>query len=166
DETLARLQESVAEYLGRPVDAFRLAARAVELVGHIFLFLIVGFYFVVDADRIGDFLLRLVPPEHRARVASIGDRVHPQLGRYLRGQLLLVLLMSAVTWVVLHFIFQLRFALPVAIATGILEIIPIIGPITAAAIAASIALTTAGLQHAIWIVVAYTVLRQIEDQLV
>jgi predicted PurR-regulated permease PerM len=121
---------------------------------------------VLDGDRIGNFLLRLIPPEHRARVASIGDRVHLQIGRYLRGQLLLIVLMSAVSWVVLHFLFQLRFALPVAILTGVLEVIPIVGPIAAAAVAASIALTTIDLQHAIWIVVAYTVLRQIEDQLV
>lgn len=166
DEVYKRAQEAVAEYLGRPSDALHLVVATIEFVAHLLLFLIVSFYFIVDAEKIGDFTLRLLPPEHRDRARSVAGRVHGQLGRYLQGQLFLIVLMSTVTWIALQFVFNLRFALPIAILTGVLEVIPIIGPITATAIAASVALTTLGLWPMVWVIVAYTVLRQLEDQLV
>lgn len=93
-------------------------------------------------------------------------RVHGILGRYIRGQLYLVLLMAGVTWVALSLVFHLRFALPIGLATGLLEIIPLVGPVIAATVAASVGLTQGGPELAIGIVVFYTIARQVEDQLV
>jgi predicted PurR-regulated permease PerM len=54
----------------------------------------------------------------------------------------------------------------VAILTGILEIIPVVGPITAGAIAATIGFSQGGASQAAAIAIVYFVLRQVEDQLV
>src|SRR5207244_3146647 len=83
-----------------------------------------------------------------------------------RGQLFLIVLMSAVTYVVLTFVFRLPFAVAIAFATGLLEVIPLLGPILATTIAASVALAHGGPGLALAVIVAYFVLRQIEDQVV
>ncbi len=59
--------------------------------------------------------------------------VHVLLGQYLRGRLLLVGIMSAVTFVTLEWFFRLPYALWIAILTGLLEVIPLVGPLAAAA---------------------------------
>ena len=92
--------------------------------------------------------------------------IHRVLGRWLRGQLLLIVLVAAVVYVILGPIMGLRYALAIGILTGILEIIPLVGPILAAGIAAVDAVAQGGLSTAALVIVIYTVLRQIEDQLV
>ena len=66
------------------------------------------------------------------------------LGRYLRGQLVLIVLMSMVTFLVLEWVFHLPYALWIGILTGVLEIIPLIGPITAGTIAATVGFSQGG----------------------
>ena len=92
--------------------------------------------------------------------------IHEVLGRWLRGQLLLVALVSIVVYVILGPILHLRYALAIGILTGVLEVIPLIGPVVAAAIAATDAFAQSGTQTAIVVIVIYVVLRQVEDQLV
>ena len=161
-----QLSESIRDYLGSPRDAFHAAEQALELVLNLLLTLLAVFYFLLDGRRLGSYILRFVPHEQRTHVCAVAPRVHAVLGRYLGGQALLVVLMSTVTFLVLHFVFHLRFALPIAIATGLLEVIPVVGPIAAGAIACVVALGQDGVSQALWVALAYLVLRQAEDQLI
>jgi predicted PurR-regulated permease PerM len=161
-----RVTDSLREALGRPTDALHAAEQLVEAVLQVVLTLLAIFYLLLDGWRLGRFVLRFVPPEHRGHVEAIAPRIHRVLGRYLGGQALLIGLMSAVTFVVLEFVFHLRFALPIAVATGFLEVIPVVGPIAAGAIACVVALSQHGLQSALWVALAFLVLRQVEDQFV
>jgi predicted PurR-regulated permease PerM len=47
-----------------------------------------------------------------------------------------------------------------------LEVIPLVGPVVAATMAASVALTQGGPQFALGVVIFYTIARQAEDQIV
>ncbi len=97
---------------------------------------------------------------------ATGGGPHPcRLGRYLRGQLYLILIMSVASYIVLR-IFDVPYALPIAIGTGILEIVPFVGPIIAGTLASLVALSTHGVGPMIGVVIAYFILRQIEDQIV
>jgi predicted PurR-regulated permease PerM len=161
-----RITGSLRDGLGRPGDALHAAEQAVELILNLLLMLLALFYFLMDGKKLGSFVLRFVPEEQRGHLAVVGPRIHGILGRFLGGQAVLVALMSAVTFLMLHFVFQLRFALPIAVATGFLEVIPVIGPITAGAIACVVALGQGGIAQAAWVALAYLVLRQVEDQFV
>ena len=161
-----RITAAIRDALGRPSDAFHAAEQALDVVLNILLTLLAIFYFLLDGRRLGRFILRFVPPEQRSHVIIVAPRIHRILGRYLGGQALLVALMSTVTFLVLHFVFQLRFALPIAIATGFLEIIPVIGPISAGTIACIVALGQDGPTQALWVALAYLILRQVEDQFI
>ncbi len=162
DQVLHTLREN----LGGPTDAFRLAEAALHGVLEFFLFLIVLFYLLKDWNKLGQAALLLAPVESRAHIQKIVTRIHVILGRYVRGQLALIALMSAVTWIFLRFVFNLRFALPIAIATGFLEVIPLLGPAVAATIAAVVGFSQGGGQFALWVIVFYTIARHVEDYLV
>ncbi len=164
---LAQLtREQLNELLGSPTDAFQLVHVAVEWIARLFLTLIALFYFLLDGRRFGPYVERFIPAERREHVRVVARGIHVVLGRFLRGQLYLIVLMSIVNYVVLEFVFGLPYALPIAIVSGILEVIPLIGPIAAGAIASAVALVHGGPGPMIGVIVAYVVLRQIEDQFV
>ena len=134
-------------------------------LGLILVFLSLA-YMLIDGPNFFRYVLRFVPSEHRAHLEYLSNEIHRVLGRYLRGQLVLIGLMSAVTFVALEWLFRLPYALWVAILTGILEIIPLIGPITAGAIACTVGFAQGGPSEAAELAITYFVLRQVEDQLV
>ncbi len=161
-----RIDAAVADVLGSPGEALHAAQMAIELALSTLLAILALVYFLADGHRLGAFLLRFVPVEHRARTEWVAREVHAVLGRYLRGQLLLVGIMAAVTFTVLELVFRLPFALWIAILTGFLEIVPLVGPVIAGAIASSVGFAQGGPAEAGWIALTYLILRQVEDQLV
>jgi predicted PurR-regulated permease PerM len=166
-QTLAdRLLAAARDGLGRPTEALHLAESVIQGVFDAFLVLVVLFYLLLDWPRLIAFAFRFVPADRRTQVGGLASGVHAVLGRYIRGQLILVFLMAAVTWVVLGMVFHLRYAFPIALATGLLEVIPLVGPVVAAVAAAGVGLTQGGPQMAFGIVVFFAVARQVEDQVV
>ncbi|MBI3965221.1 MAG: AI-2E family transporter [Chloroflexi bacterium] len=164
-ELAARINAIMAETLDRPTDALNVVRAAVELAVRTVITLIALAYLLVDGHRFGMFLFRFVPADHRDRVDKIAGDIHLALGRYLRGQLLLIVIMSAVTYACLEWWFHLPYALPIAIASGFLEIIPLIGPVMAGGIAAAVGFAHGGVAEAGWLALLYLVLRQAEDHM-
>lgn len=160
-----QIQDSLTHLLG-PGDAINVARSVGEATLKAVLVLIVAFYFLVDGGRFRDVVVGLFPLGYRARTVALLADIHTVLGRWLRGQLLLIVLVAAVVYVILGPVIGLRYALALGILTGVLEIIPLVGPIIAAAIAAIDAVTQGGLQLAGVVIVVYIVVRQVEDQLV
>jgi predicted PurR-regulated permease PerM len=144
-------------------------------IGHFLLellvFLIATFFLLRDAPRLFQWFRRILPPSQRNELIPLFAQVNTLLGRYVRGQMFLIGVMSTATFIGLS-ILQVPFVLLLAIMTGVLEVIPIVGPITAGAIACLVALghpAPWGLSQ-IWYVVIvavmYTVLRHAEDYFV
>jgi predicted PurR-regulated permease PerM len=161
-----RLDLALRDELGTPSQAVQAVRVGFELILAIILVFLSLAYLLIDGHTFWRYLLRFVPPEHRPHVEMLAGQIHRVLGRYLRGQLVLIALMSTVTFTVLEWGFRLPYALWIAILTGVLEIIPLIGPITAGAIAATIGFSQGGPSEAAGLAIAYIVLRQVEDQLV
>lgn len=130
------------------------------------LVIIVSFYLLLSGNKLGKYMLTFMPSDNRERTGYIAGRIQTVLGAYLRGQLLLIILMSIVSFLILQFVFQVPYAVPLGIITGFLEILPLLGPAIAAALAASVALAAHGPGAAIGVIVAYLILRELEDQLV
>ena len=98
-------------------------------------------------------------------------RINSVLGRYVRGQVILIAIMATATSIGLS-VLQVPFSLLLGFLTGVLETIPFVGPITAGTIAVLVALghpapfgwTQVG--YAGVVAVMYTVLRHVEDYFV
>ncbi len=157
---------SVRESLGTPTTAIHVASAFAEFVLSAFLALIVSIYLLLDSERVGHFFIRLIPADRQIEVAAVSEEIHRTLGRYLLGELILIGIVSTASFLGLEFLFHLRYALPLAVATGFLEIIPFLGPVLAGSIAAALALLQGGPGLAVGIIVFYTVIRQVEDQIV
>jgi predicted PurR-regulated permease PerM len=160
------IQARISGLISSPGDAAHLASQVGQIGLEAILALIVTFYFLVDGPMIRDRAIQLLPADHVSRTTVLMDRIHDVLGKWLRGQAFLIVLVSAVVYVALGPILHLPYALGIAILTGILEIIPLIGPLIATAIAATDAFARGGGQVAAVVVVIYFVLRQVEDQIV
>lgn len=74
-------------------------------------------------------ILWLVPPHLRPRVRALAMEVDPMLGSYLRGIFVVVLFTAGVTYIVTGLIFHVRLAIFLSLAVGLLELIPVIGPV-------------------------------------
>ncbi|MGD0017905.1 MAG: AI-2E family transporter [Candidatus Limnocylindrales bacterium] len=165
-DVAAQIRSSLLGTVQTPSGAFHLAEQAVEVALQTILALIVTFYFLLDGRRFGLFALRFLDRSQRADALRIAHRIHVVLGRWLRGQLLLIGLVAVVLYVILGPILHVPYALALSILSGVLEIIPLVGPIIAAALAGTVAFATRGTDTTIAVLAAYLLVRQIEDQIV
>lgn len=144
-------------------------------LGHFLLefliFLIAMFLTLRDAPRFLGFIQRNLPVAHRREVVQVLRDTNTMLGRYIRGQLILVVLMSSVTTIGLT-ILGVPYSVLLGVMTGFLETVPFVGPITAGAIACLVALGHPNpfgwsqLAYVAVVAIMYTVLRHAEDYLV
>jgi predicted PurR-regulated permease PerM len=88
------------------------------------------------------------------------------LGRYLRGVFVVVLFTTTVTWVVTGPVFHVQHALFLALAVGLLELIPVVGPIVSFILFGLVAVQQTGYGEVIGFGVFAVGLRLVIDQLV
>ena len=162
----AAIHGAIDNMTALPGEALHVASLVVEVALQGVLVLIVTFYLLVDGHRIRGWMLELIPAGERQRTAEILDHIQATLSRWLRGQMLLVALVAIVSYLFLGPILHVPYALAIALLTGFLEIIPLVGPVIAAALAMTSALVAAGPSLAVAVAVGYFVIRQVEDQLV
>ena len=153
----------------------RNALPVVVGAGHFLLqfliFLIATFLTLRDAPRFLNFIQRNLPQEHRSEILHVLRDTNAMLGRYIRGQLILVLLMSTITTIALT-ILGVPYSVLLGVLTGVLETIPFVGPITAGAIACLVALghpnpfDWSQIAYVTVVAAMYTILRHAEDYLV
>lgn len=98
-------------------------------------------YFLLrDFDRIRDSLYRTLPSAIRDDVASILRMLDHTIGDYLRGQIVLMIVVGIMQTIAMTLL-GLDYALLLGFIAGLLEIIPNIGPTLAAIPAITVALT-------------------------
>ncbi len=149
----------------QPGQVREVAQRTLGVLINIVIWFFATFYLLLNGRRSVAYLSRFVPDDYVGQVRRIAGRIHVVLGRYLRGQLYLILIMSVLSYIVLR-IFAVPYALPIAIGSGILEIIPFVGPIIAGALASLVALSTHGVGTMVGVIIAYFILREFEDQII
>ncbi len=138
---------------------------AIELV----IYLVASFYFIVYGDKFINSLRSLLTRRYHSEFDRLLVEINATLGRYIRGQALLVVIMSVASFVALT-ILDVKYALIVSVLTGFLELIPLIGPWSAGAIAVSVALFQdsapfgwTNFTLAVVVALTYFALRQFED---
>ena len=160
DRRLERLPQP--EQFVDPAIAVTLIGVEIAL-GLLFVFAAAA-YWIFERDDAVRFVTSLLPRPHRKVVRDTWDLIDLKLGAYVRGQALLIVLVATVLSVCFWAI-GLPFWLLIAIFAGIVEIVPVIGPLTAGALAVGVGLTESiGVAVAAGLVVL--VVRLLEDYLV
>jgi predicted PurR-regulated permease PerM len=132
-----------------------------------FLTVVLLCYFLVSGKSVARGLFWLVPPSRRPLVAQIGRRLDPVLKRYFVGLFVIVIYAVIAAYIGLGLILGIDHAFLLALLTGILETIPIIGSTMAAIVAGLVSLHTATGLSSIFAFALYAVLLRLSiDQIV
>jgi predicted PurR-regulated permease PerM len=99
---------------------------AFAIFGNAVLIPVALFYLLMDWHRFVARLFEFVPPHQRAGVDSFADEADAVLGQYLRGQLLVMGVLSIYYSAGLS-LFGLDLALPIGIFTGLAVFVPYVG---------------------------------------
>jgi len=125
--------------------------------------IVVSFYLLLYHDRFEKLIVHLFPQDKEEQARETFLKIEEKLGKWLRGQLVLSLLIGVLSWIFLTLI-GIEYALPLAFIAGLLEIIPMIGPVIAAVPAIIVALTISpGL--AVTVIIGYIVIQTIESNI-
>lgn len=142
---------------------------AVNRTISVLVFLVASFYFLRDGHKFIAGFFRLFPKKVSQEIETVSLKINSVLGNYLRGQLLLVIIMAGLTYVGLTII-GVRYALILSIFTGFAEIVPYVGPVVAALVAMGVAFgdqmsrfNQLPLIDLVSVGALYFVLRQLED---
>jgi len=131
-----------------------------------FLSVVMLFYFLVSGERIAQGILWIAPPHRRALIRRIWARLDPVLLRYFIGMIVVVIYATVASYVGLGFFLGIQHAVLLALLTGVLETVPVIGPTSAAFIAGLVSLQTAtGIMSIVNYALYATALRLSIDQL-
>ncbi|HEY5313655.1 MAG TPA: AI-2E family transporter [Pirellulales bacterium] len=125
------------------------------------LTVLLAFYWSLEGDRSVRALLLWLPADKRNTGREVFTMLQEKLGAYIRGQSLLCVIVGSLA-LVAYLIIGLPQALALACMVGVLEAIPIFGPVLGAVPALLTALAEAP-SMAIWVLVANTAIQQIEN---
>ena len=132
-----------------------------------FLTIVLLFYFLVSGHTVASGVFWIVPPHRRPLVSRIWKRLDPVLMRYFVGVFVIVVYATAAAYVGLGVILGIKHAVLLALLTGILETVPVVGPTSAAVLAGLVALQSAtGLASILAYALYATLLRLSIDQVV
>lgn len=147
-------QEVVKKSIGFTLNLFAGLAAALTLA-------VVVLFMLLDKSQLRKGYIKLFPPEYREKASHITGTISKKVGGYVRGQLLLMLAVGILTAIGLKIV-GIEFALLLGIVAGILEIIPLVGPVIA-----SVPGVLVGLAQdpslALWALLVYVIVQRIEN---
>jgi predicted PurR-regulated permease PerM len=128
---------STSNLVDRALDATRVGFEA--LIGVFFVFASAA-YWIFERNRAIALVVSVLPREKQRVVRGTWDLIDLKLGAYVRGQLLLILAVATVLslsfWAI-----GLPYWILVGAFAGVVEIVPVIGPLSAGALAVGVGLT-------------------------
>ena len=168
--------DQLVDYLNDPENRSALLDVSLDLLGSvtagIFEFILVflvgpvlAFYFLIDLPSVQRRLVEIFPEDRRTEAAFVGRQVNAALGGFLRGQLV-VALMVGIMLSVGYRIIGLEFWLLIGLIGGLLNIVPFLGPWVGGALGVLVAISTGDVSTAIWAVVVAVIVQQIDNNFV
>jgi len=124
-----------------------------SMFGVILSWVLLG-YMLFGGSAQGEALVWLLPPARRDLARRVWTELSPVLRRYFLGVLLVVIYASVAAYIGLGLILHIHDALFLALLTGLLEIIPVVGPVASGTIAGLVAV---GQAQSSWNIIAYII---------
>jgi len=129
-----------------------------------FLVLVITFYFTVEEEGLRRFLKSMTPTHYQPYVLQLMTRIQRRLGFWLRGQLILSIIIFVLTFIGLT-VLGVEYALLLALIAGIFEVIPYLGPFLGAVPAVFLAFAQSPLK-ALLVLILFVVIQQIENNII
>lgn len=133
---IERIQGYAAGALG---NALTVAQNLAGGLFGVFSFVIITAYFILDGERAFHWALSMFGTRQRERLERTMVRAEKRMRNWLLGQALLMLILGTSSTIVFGLL-KIKYFYAIGLLTGLLNIVPIIGPVIALTIASVIAL--------------------------
>ena len=166
----AELQDRIADTQGdffsdQLTEITDITLSVLETLFLLILAPVVAFYVLLDLPTLRRKATELIPDRHRAETAHVANQLGHAIGGFLRGQVLVALIVGVMTsfgfWLV-----GLPFWLLIGMIAGLLNIIPFVGPWVGGTLGVLVALATTDLQTALWTGLVALIVQQIDNHFV
>jgi predicted PurR-regulated permease PerM len=148
------------EELARSLPYVDIFARSALVLTAVF---VLGFYWTLESERSIRNLLLWLPKERREPIREFILEVEDKVGRFILGQGLLCLIIGLLA-LVAYLLIGLPYALLLAIFAGVMEAVPIVGPVLGA-IPALLIVASSDPARALWVIVATILIQGLENYL-
>jgi predicted PurR-regulated permease PerM len=151
--------------LGFGAGAGQLIRGVTEAIAVLVLAPVLAIYILIDLERFKVNSLGITPPRHREETAYVAGQVSTAMGSFVRGQLLVSFIVGVASSLGMWLI-DLPFWLIIGILAGFLNLIPFLGPVVGGALAALVALLNRDPGQAIWAVLIFVAIQQVDNHVI
>ena len=155
--SLEQLKRSARDMLGNSFSVSAFGNHVVEIL----TMLLVAAYFIVDGPRAFHWLVGLFPVEDQPRIYSTLSRGGRRMQQWLAGQGLLMLIHGASATIVFA-ILRIKYFYALGVFAGIINIIPVLGPIITLVVAGAVA-AISSVTKLIGVVIFYVIYHNVEN---
>ena len=159
----APVQQTGLEMLASAGQALGYASSAIKTIFMATAILLLAFHWTLDGPRTIQSSLLLVPQSRREGISQLISAMEIKVGSYMAGEGFLCLVI-AIMALVAYLLIGLPNALVLALVAGVMEAVPMVGPLLGAVPAGLVALSIAP-GRLVWVVVATIVIQQLESSL-
>ena len=175
--TLESVSKSTSFGLGDLIKSIRdvtsnVSDGLVKMVSFVFggllsfvLMIVLSFYLAVQEDGVANFLALISPVKHEKYIVDLWKRSQTKIGYWMQGQLLLGVLVAVLVYLGLM-VLGIKNALLLAVLAGVLEIIPVFGPLLSAIPGIMTAFIDGGVTLALITTGLYVIIQQFENHLI
>jgi predicted PurR-regulated permease PerM len=140
--------------------------RLFGVLGSSLTVVVLSIYFMADMPRLRRGVTRGFPPRLRPKVTKVVDVVVDKVGSYMIGNLIISVFAGVSTFACLELV-GVPFALPLAVAVAVTDLIPMIGATLGAAICVTVTVFASGIWPEAVIVLAFFIAyQQVENYLI
>lgn len=125
---------------------------------------ILAFYLLKDFDNIKSWFISLIPSGYQKELITLGQQMDKVLKSFLRGHLIVALLVGILTAVGLHLV-GMEFAIVLGLVAGVFNIIPYFGPLFGIIPAVALALLQSK-KTALYVFLIMVGIQQIEGNII
>jgi len=144
-------------------EAWTFAQRFLGALAQVLTVLVFTIYFMSDLPRLRRGLVRLFPQARRPRVAEVVNVLVDKVGAYMIGNLIISLIAGFASFALL-FALGVPYALPLAVAVAITDLIPLIGATIGAVLCTAITFFTSDLwPETVVVALFFIVYQQLEN---
>ncbi len=157
--------ESLSQYIPNVTNQlFSLAGNIFSNIIFVVSTFFFGYYLLLEEQIIKRFFLHFFDEKKAHWYVSIMEKAEQRMSNWFWGQLMLMTIVGWMTFIGLSLL-QIKYAVPLAVLAGLLEVIPNIGPIISAVPAALIGFTispVAGFSS----LILYFIVQQVENNII
>lgn len=158
-------QSEYQEIVGTAGTVFDKLSGLVGGIVTFFLVIVITFYMAVEEGAMKKVIWSIAPKQHQIYVMHLVNAMQKKIGLWLRGQLILSLIIFTLTYIGL-LILDVKYALVLALIAGLTEFVPYLGPILAAIPAVFLAFTQGGWVFMLIVAALYYIIQLVENNII